>query len=202
LLRWQVLAGAVLITTVVLVWKQTAIDSQLAALWSLRGVMLVLVMSSLFLLDDASANLVESVVFPHWIRTGLRVLAIVVLVSAGGVLSALLVREGVVTSKVGAGLALETACLVLLGVAIALSLQRRRGIVEPGQFAALGVLLSALAAHLLGARWPMLVNPGPDWSAAHLRWLAVLAVALAVVAMCLRDPAAQSLRSKVTGSRG
>jgi hypothetical protein len=35
------------------------------------------------------------------------------------------------------------------------------------------------------------VTPGPGWNSAHLRWSVLLGVAVAILALSLRDPAAR-----------
>ena len=76
----------------------------------------------------------------------------------------------------------------------ALLLQRQFGISEPAQFVVLSVVGLFLVAQMMGARWPMLVGPGPEWAEAHWRWAAVLLVAGSVGAWQLRDPASRPLK--------
>ena len=40
-------------------------------------------------------------------------------------------------------------------------------------------------------RVALVVGPGPGWAAAHLRWSALLAAAVAVLLLAVRDPAAR-----------
>jgi len=92
------------------------------------------------------------------------------------------------------GVMLEVCVLVVLTASAALVLQRQFGISEPAQFMVLMVVGFAMAAQLLGQRWPLLVPPGPQWAAAHWRWAGVLVAGLLVLVWQLRDPASRPLR--------
>jgi hypothetical protein len=55
------------------------------------------------------------------------------------------------------------------------------------------VLGAAAFAALLPPRWAMFATPDANWRAAHLRWAAVLGVAIVVLALTMRDPARRAL---------
>ena len=76
---------------------------------------------------------------------------------------------------------------------------RRRGVDEPG-IATAPVLLGLLFLGTMHPRVRLLVGPGPQWLAAHLRWAAVLACAAALLAVAMRDVTTPAVRRR-TGAR-
>ena len=195
LLRWQPIVGAALLVMAVVWWKYDLITSSNAAVWLLRFVGLVLVAGAVFLLDDASSNVTNSSPTTEALRSGLRLILMGAVVFVG--LSIVLV---VLAQRVGVGgwwwgVTLEVAAMFWVGAAFSLTMQRSRGMTEPGQFAGMAVLAGLFIANIVGARWPMLVVPGPEWAPAHLRWVAILLLAVLIATRQLRDPAARGLRS-------
>ncbi|MDP9429697.1 MAG: hypothetical protein M3Q47_12830 [Actinomycetota bacterium] len=82
---------------------------------------------------------------------------------------------------------MEFGALLALSLAAAAGLARWADAREPGIVAVPLTVGLILASFRLPERWALLVGPGPGWEAAHQRWGLLLAVALVVVAISLRD---------------
>ncbi len=82
---------------------------------------------------------------------------------------------------------MEFGALLALSLAAAAGLARWADAREPGVVAVPLTVGLILASFRLPERWALLVGPGPGWEAAHQRWGLLLAVALVVVAISLRD---------------
>jgi len=195
LLKWQVPVTAAALGVALLLWKQSGVESTTNAVWLLRAVVVVMTAGSIFLLDDASANMSEPVATPLRFRTGVRLAAMTAAIAVGYVPAIALVAGRALIRGAWFGVLIEAATFATVAVAVSLWLQRRRGVAEPGQYGAMSVVLTFLAAHAVGARWPMLALPSSDWTAAHWRWAALLLVAGAAILVNLRDPAAAPWRS-------
>ena len=79
----------------------------------------------------------------------------------------------------GAALTLEAATLVAAAVALAAATARFNSDGNTGVFTAPAVLLLVAVSWFLPHRWAIVVPPGdPQWTSAHHRWAALLAVAL------------------------
>jgi len=190
LVRWRMSLGAVVAVIGIVWWREPAVQSEDAALWLVRACAVVMVMGAVFLLDDASMNLTEASVIPQRVRAGLRVGLMAIVVGLGCLPAAVVAASRFPVGSHWLGLVVELTAITVVTAAVALTLQRRRGIPEPGQFASVGAVVVVFCAQLMGSRWPMLVAPGPDWSDAHRRWLALLAVGVLTLLWRLRDPAA------------
>lgn len=88
-----------------------------------------------------------------------------------------------------AGLSLQAVALAALGLAVA-GVLRRRGSTSPSWLAMTGLLGILLVLYSLGRTYSVFVAQpwGPPWEASLLRWAALLVLALAVLALALRDP--------------
>jgi fluoroquinolone transport system permease protein len=189
--RWQpTLAGAG-IAAVVLGVRRDHLGHPAQSLTVLRVVALLLALGVAFALDDRSRRTVQSVPSPAWWRAAWQ--ASVALAPA---VAAWVAALSWVSTRTGdlpvLGLSLEAAALVALGLALAAGLVRWRDLVDPGTVAGPVLLVSALMIAQLPERFALMVRPGPGWTAAHLRWSALLAVAVAVTVLAVRDPAARS----------
>ncbi len=198
LLRWTPALAASLAVVLLLIWKQGALDTTEAGLWMLRGAGLLMVVGTVFLLDDPSSNITNSSPTPLRVRSGARLLLVCVAVLVGCLPAIILTSERVSLRHEWPGVVLEIAAMVGVAAALSLTMQRWFGLSEPGQFAGIGVVGTLIGAQLVGARWPMLVGPGPQWEAAHLRWAVVLVIAVLVVMWQLRDPAAATWRAVIS----
>ncbi|GAA0963995.1 hypothetical protein GCM10009555_000130 [Acrocarpospora macrocephala] len=183
LLRWQPLAGAVMIVAVVLVWPDAGWKG---GVWSLRAVALVLTMGALFFLDDASAEVTAPVPAPLWLRTVVRA-GLALLVALPVWIVALLVERSRLPEVWLLWLSVEFAALFVGGLAFAALLGR--GAPEPGVLAVPGLVVFTLAALAAPGEWTLLGLQTTDWTIAHVRWSVVLSVALAGLAWASRDPA-------------
>jgi hypothetical protein len=86
-------------------------------------------------------------------------------------------------------LGLQTAALWAVGVAVAVGVRRVSASVSPSYVSTPVLLSVTLALDALPRGWQMFDAQawGPPWIATQLRWLAVLAVAVALVTLLLRD---------------
>lgn len=197
LLRWRPFVVSAATAAGLIGWKYGEVQSPEGGVWVFRFVALVLVVGAVFLLDDPSNNVTAPSPTPLRIRSGVRlVVAGLSLLCSCGVAYLVLVTATPLAREL-AGLALEATSIAAVAGASSLALARWRGIPEPGQFAGLCAVGTVFAAHLVGVRWPMLALPGTEWNTAHYRWLVVLAVAIVVIVICLRDLAATSWRSRL-----
>jgi hypothetical protein len=195
LLRWQPIVGAAAMIVAVFVWRYDAVKSPTSAVWLLRLVGLALVAGSVFLLDDASSGITSSSPTPQRLRAGLRLLLMSGVVGVGMLLAIIVIDQRVPVAGWWGGVELEVATMTCVGATFSLTLQRWRGIAEPGQFAGVAVVAGLLVANMVGVRWPLLTPPGPEWGAAHQRWAVLMLLAGAAVIVNLRDPAAPGWRS-------
>jgi hypothetical protein len=198
LLRWTPALAASLTVVLLLIWKQGALGSTEAGVWMLRGAGLIMAVGTVFLLDDPSSNITNSSPTPLRVRSGARLVLVCMTVFVGCLPATILTSQRVSVQGEWPGVVLEIAAMIGVAAALSLTMQRWLGLSEPGQFAGVGVVGTLLAAQLVGARWPMLVGPGPQWEAAHLRWAGVLLCAVLVVVWQLRDPAATTWRAAIS----
>jgi len=198
LLRWTPALAASLTVVLLLVWKQGALGSTEAGVWMLRGAGLIMAVGSVFLFDDPSSNITNSSPTSLRVRSGARLLLVCMTVFVGCSPVTILTSQRVSLAGEWLGVVLEIAAMIGVAAALSLTMQRWLGLFEPGQFAGIGVVGTLLGAQLVGARWPMLVGPGPQWEAAHLRWAVVLLFAVLVVVWQLRDPAATTWRAAMS----
>jgi len=197
LLRWTPALAASLTVVLLLVWKEGALGSTEAGVWMLRAAGLIMAVGTVFLLDDPSSNITNSSPTPLRVRSGARLLLVCMAVSVGCLPATVLTSQRVSLAGEWLGVVLEIAAMIGVAAAFSLTMQRWLGLSEPGQFAGVGVVATLVGAQLVGARWPMLVGPGPQWEAAHLRWAIVLLLAVLVVVLQLRDPAATTWRAAI-----
>ena len=158
---------------------------------SLRVVGLILVLGSGFALDDAAATTLQASPYPLARRLCVRIgcAAAVVLplwtIALWRLLPAVPTWAG--RASLSVGLTVEfVAALAVMWAAAAWG--RRRGIAEPGIGTA-PVMLGLVFLAAVHPRSKLLVGPGPHWLAAHLRWAVVLACAVVLLAVAMRDPA-------------
>lgn len=192
LCRWPALALGVTFAWALTWWPTADITTAVGAVWLIRSAVVVGVIAALFALDDPSRNVTEPAVGARRWLVPVRLVAasfVVALAAAPTVVA----TGHLVTSAVLWGLALEAAAMLSLLTGVALTLQRRLQVAEPAQYAALGVLLLAVADFITAGRWPLLVWPGPAWASAHGRWALVAAAGVALCAWQLRDPAARPI---------
>jgi len=155
-----------------------------------RLVGLILALGGGFVLDDAAAPTLQASPYPLARRLGLRIgCAAAVVVPLWTLVLVRLLPPGAGRVSLALGLTVELLAATAV-VWAAAAWGRRRGLDEPG-VATAPVLLGLV---FLGGVHPtarLLVGPGPQWFAAHLRWAAVLVCAAALLALAMRDPAAR-----------
>ena len=182
--RWEPALAGCAAAVALLVWRH---DTP-APLALLRGLSLVVVLGVLFVLDDPAARIVEATPVAWRYRLTLRV--VVALVIAGPTFLAL----GAVLAPavgIGAGVGVEVATVLAIGLAGAAIAFRYWAVDEPGLATAPIVLGFVGALALVPPRWTLIVVPGPQWPAAHVRWAGVLLAAAVLVVLASRDPAAR-----------
>ncbi len=192
LLRWQPLAGAVVIVVVVLIWPT---EGWKGGVWSLRAIALALAMGALFFLDDAAAELIAPVPTPLWVRTWTRAGA-ALLATLPVWIVALLVEGGRLPGVWVLWLSMEFAALLAAGLALTALLGRGRGGPEPGVLAMPGMVLIALAMLAVPEDWNLLSLKTTDWASAHVGWAAVLSAGVTALLWAVRDPGRSGWRSR------
>ncbi len=155
----------------------------------LRVVGLILALGSGFALDDTAAQTLQSSPYPLvrrlWLRIGCAAVVVVPLwtIALWQLLPAATGSAHRVSLSVGLTVELLAALAVVWATA---AWGRRRGLDEPG-IATAPVLLGLLFLGAMHPRARLLVGPGPQWSAAHMRWATVLACAAALLAVAMRE---------------
>lgn len=194
LARWPMLVAGIAASWLVVVWRAGDVTTTDGAVWLMRSVSALVAVSIVFALDDPSIDTTRSLPAAGRVlmrmRFGVAGMAALIAVAPAIVVS----WEYLNTRSTVLGVALEVLVLLVLTLAASLVLQRQFGINEPAQFVVLVVFGMLMLAQLMGARWPLLVPPGPQWADAHWRWAGILVVALVVMAWQLRDPASRPLR--------
>jgi predicted membrane-bound spermidine synthase len=180
-------------------WRAGEITTSDGATWLVRSVSALTAVAVVFALDDPSVDTTRALPAARGVLMRLRFGVGAAVVALALAPAALVTRPYLDTGSAAAGVLLEVCVLLVLTASAALVLQRQFGISEPAQFVVFVVVGLAMAAQLLGQRWPLLVPPGPQWAEAHWRWLGVLVVGLLVLAWQLRDPAARPLRRSLRG---
>jgi hypothetical protein len=148
----------------------------------LRVVGLILVLGSGFALDDAAAPTLQASPYPLARRLWLRI---------GSVTAVVVPLWTVVLAPAARSLALGLMVELLAALAVVWATAawgRRRGLDEPG-IATAPVLLGVVFLGAVHTRVALLVGPGSEWLAAHLRWAAVLGIGVALLTLAMRDPA-------------
>jgi hypothetical protein len=187
--RWPPVLAGWLISAAVLGWKADDVHDAAGSVTLLRIVAVLLVVSVVGLLDDDAANVLAPVPVPLAWRYSVRFGVAAAAVAAPWAAALLWVRPG----ELAAALTLECAAMTAFGLAVASGIARWSDARGASHASGPAVLGAAIFAFLLPRRWEMFATPDADWRDAHLRWAAVLGVALAVLALMLRDPARRAI---------
>jgi hypothetical protein len=183
--RWPPVLAGWLMAAGLLTWKADDVRDAGAAVTLLRVVAVLLATSVVALADDPAANQLAAAPVPLAGRYGVRcgVAALAVAVPWAGAL--LWVRPG------GLAAALTLECVALTAVALAVAGGVARWSSAPDASVAAGpaVFAAAILGLVLPRDWALYATPGDGWTIAHMRWAAVLAVALALLVRTVRDPA-------------
>ncbi|MCZ3388929.1 MAG: hypothetical protein LH645_07335 [Actinomycetia bacterium] len=194
LARWPMLLAGIAASWLVVVWRAGDITTTDGAIWLMRSMSALVAVSMVFALDDPSVGTTRSLPAARRVlmrvRFGVAGVAAVIALAPATVVS----WEYLNTRSTVLGVVLEVSVLLMLTLSVALVLQRQLGITEPAQFVVLVVFGMLMLAQMMGARWPLLVPPGPHWAEAHWRWAGALVLGLLVMAWQLRDPAARPLK--------
>ena len=194
LCRWPMLAAGILGAWLVVWWRAGEVTTPDGAVWLIRGAAAIAAVAVVFALDDPSVDSTRALPTARGVLMRLR-LGVAITVTLVALVPAVAVSWDYLDSASTAwGVLLEVCALLALTTGVALLLQRQFRISEPAQFVVLAVVGLLMAAQMMGARWPMLVGPGPEWAEAHGRWLAVLLAAGSVAAWQLRDAASRPLK--------
>jgi hypothetical protein len=186
--RWQPVPVVAVGVVLLLWWRDDSVVSGSGSLWLLRSVALALAAAVPFALDDRSRRTVAAAPTALAARS-LAVLGLAV-VPAAAVWAAACAWVAVRGSSPVpvAALTLEAAGVTAAAVAAALALVRWRDVDEPGAVTAPVVLALGLLLPRLPGWAALVTEPGPGWTAAHLRWAALLALAVGAGAVSLADP--------------
>lgn len=194
LTRWPMLVAGIAASWLVVVWRAGDITTADGAIWLMRSVSALVAVSMVFALDDPSVDTTRSLPAARGAlmraRFGVAGVAALIALAPATVVS----WEYLNTQSTVLGVVLEVVVFPVLTLSVALVLQRQFGLTEPAQFLVLVVFGMLMVAQIMGARWPLLVGPGPEWVDAHWRWTAVLVVASSVGGWQLRDPASRPLK--------
>jgi fluoroquinolone transport system permease protein len=189
--HWQPVPVAAAGSTVLLWWRWDATADPTYALWTLRSVALLLAVAVAFALDDRTRATLAAVPTPlSWRATvGLGYVAgPAALVWCAALASVDRHAEGSVPV---AAMTLEAVTLAAVVLAFSGGLLRWRDVTDPGVVAASALLGLGVLVPQLPRSIALAVTPGPGWNSAHLRWSVLLGVAVAILALSLRDPAAR-----------
>jgi hypothetical protein len=160
-----------------------------------RALGLLLALGGGYALDDGAAVTLQASPYGLARRVGLRIgAAVAVIAPLWTVMLAGRLPRAPAAERwtLGLGLTVELAA-ALAGVWAVAAWGRRHGVDQPGLITS-PVLLASVFVALSFSRAPMVVGPGPQWTAAHLRWSGVLAGAACLLVAATRDPAARWLR--------
>ena len=161
-------------------------------LGDLRVLGLLLALGSGYVLDDGAAVTLQASPYGLarrlWLRIGCAAAVVTPLWMA---MLAYLLPSAPASDRwaLGLGLTVELAAVLTVVWAIA-AWGRRRGVEHPGIITTPALLASLFLAASI-SRAPMLVEPGPQWTPAHVRWSGILVGATCVLLAGMRDPAAR-----------
>ena len=186
--RWQPVPVVAVGVVLLLCWRDDTVVNGSGSLWLLRAVALALAAAVPFALDDRSRRTVAAAPTALAERTlAVLGLAVVPAVAVWAGACAWVAVRGPRPVPVAA-LTLEAAAVTAAAVAVALALVRWRDVDEPGAVTAPLVLALGLLVPRLPDWAALATEPGPGWAAAHLRWAALLALAVVVASAAVADP--------------
>lgn len=189
--RWQAVPVVAVGAALLMWWRADRIADLGYAIWTLRVIALLLAVAVTFALDDPTGPTLAAVPTPRWWRILVRLLVVGVPAVVVWAAALVLVEQRVAVRLPVTALCLEAATLYAVALGLAGGLARWRDIAEPGVVASPALLALGLVLPQLPSWTALVVNPGPAWSAAHLRWLVLLAGGAAVLAGSMRDPGAR-----------
>jgi hypothetical protein len=158
----------------------------------LRLLGLLLALGSGYVLDDAAAATLQASPYGLARRVGLRLGAAVAIVAPLWTLMLVRLLPSAPANEqatLGVGVTLELAAALAVVWAVA-AWARRGGSEHPGVITTPVILALLLMAASI-SQVPMLVDYGPQWTAAHARWSTIVVVAVSGLLAGMRDPAAR-----------
>ena len=190
-MRWQPLPLAVLATVLLLWWRDPRSVSPAEVVWEVRAAALLLAAGVAGAWDDRTRATVSAVPVPLWLRSGVRLLLLLVPAATAWAVLVTWVDRRVDGSLPSLALSLEAGVVASVVVATTAVLARWPGLPDPG--VAAGPLLAGFAFGVPGLpdRLALAPLPGPGWETAHLRAAVVLVVAVVALTVAVRDPAAR-----------
>ena len=168
--RWQPVLAGWLLSTAALTWKADDVHDPAGMATLLRIIVVLVVTSVVYLVDDAAANVLAPVPLPLAWRYGVRFGLAAAAVALPWVAALLWVNPG----HLAAGLTLECVAMTTFALAVASGIARWSDTHDAGAAAGPAVLSTAVLADFLPPRWAMFAPPGDGWRDAHLRWTAEL----------------------------
>jgi fluoroquinolone transport system permease protein len=194
--QWRPVLAGWLVAFAVLAWKADDAHDPTGRGALLRVVAVLLAATVVAVVDDGAAPLLAAVPVPLAWRRGLRLGLAVAAVAVPWAIALLWVRPGH-----SATLTLECAALTAFALAVASTVARWWDAGDAALAAGPIVLGAAIGAILLPPGLALFAAPGAGWSAAHLRWAAVLGVSAALLGLSLRDPARRGSSSVASRRR-
>lgn len=173
---------------------RTGETAERLSLYLLRAAILAFAVGLAFLLDDPARHTTATVPAPRPVRIALRVALAAPAAAAWWTVALLLVPPGG-RPPVG-DITLEAGAACVLAVTGAAAAVRFSEVTRPGLPVAGGLLTTAVLAMLFWpGRWALFVPVEDErWAAAHDRWLAVLAGAVILGAVCAVEPMRRRVR--------
>jgi len=186
--RWQPVQVVAVGVVLLLWWRDDSVVSGSGSLWLLRSVALALAAAVPFALDDRSRRTVAAAPTALAARSMAALgLAVVPAAVVWAAVCAWVAVRGSRPVPVAA-LTLEAVGVTAVAAAAALALVGWREVDEPGAVTAPVVLALGLVLPRLPGWAALVTEPGPGWAAAHLRWAALLALAVGAGSLAVADP--------------
>jgi fluoroquinolone transport system permease protein len=195
--HWQPVVVSAAASALLLWWQWGATAQPAKALWLLRAVALLLAVGIAFALDDRTRPTLAAVPTPLRWRASVRLICVAPPAALAWCAALVLVEWRADGTVAGWALTLEAVAFGAVVLALAGGLARWRDVTDPGTVVGPAILGLGLLVPQLPDKIALVGLPGPGWGPAHLRWTSLFAIAVAVLALSLRDPAAA--RRKLLG---
>lgn len=189
--HWQPVPVAAAGSALLLWWRWDATADPTYAVWTLRSVALLLAVAVAFARDDRTRATLAAVPTPLSWRATVQLGCVAGPASLVWCAALASVDRHVDGSVPVAAMTLEAVTLAAVVLAFSGGLVRWRDVGDPGIVVAPAMLGLGLLLLQLPRSIALAVTPGPGWNSAHVRWSVLLGVAVAILALSLRDPAAR-----------
>jgi hypothetical protein len=187
--HWQPVPVAAAGSALLLWWRWDAMADSTDALWTLRSVAVLLAVAVAFAFDERTRATLAAVPTPLYWRATVRLVCVAgpaALVWCAALASVGTRVDGTVPI---AAVTLEAVTLAAAVLALSGGLVRWRDVSDPGIVVAPAILGVGILLPQLPHSIALAVTPGSSWNSAHVRWSVLLGVAVAILALSLRDPA-------------